>query len=206
MGSIEVRVFKKFFYTIVFSIVFVIGLTIFIKAEENNYCNFNDYELYNETNTFDYNKDLKIKNDDTLGIQDSWIARARYDMSKKNGNIVDESPAKITVFTHGWSDSSWRFLQNWNGDLKGEMANKSFVAKMANLEESNVYSTVYDVKTNSKNEKQISFKVIDPFSNPESNEEIELDFSKNTIIVFDGFNTGYGNDYANDNYLGGYFE
>ena len=42
------RIIKKLFYTVVISMVLVFGLTFFIYAEENDFfCNFNDYELYN---------------------------------------------------------------------------------------------------------------------------------------------------------------
>ena len=197
MGGNKVKLIKKVFFSIVVSLAFVFGLAVFIHAEETTVCNFNDYKLYNDTNTYCY-EDIEINNK-SLDLSSNYSNMARYQLPNKNDKnghktnvIVDDSPAKITIFTHGWNGDPDNFLQGWSGETSGSTYENSLVGKLAKLEDANVF-----VATFSKNkDDSLKLKFTTVGGNENVNGETEsLDFSKNLIIVFGAINTGYDNDY-----------
>lgn len=158
-----------------------------VKANDVDNYNINSKVLYDETNTYNYLYDTTIPNGTEVknGIDRSFNNDARYDMKSQNGNKVMSNKTQITVFTHGWNGHA----DSWGS---GE---DSLVTKLGKLINANIYTLNID---NNYDEKHI-FLINDSndkyYKNGYDKESSSIDASKPIILVFNGANTGYKNDY-----------
>lgn len=85
----------KYLITLIFISFVITTIYSTIYAEEETKSNINSNSLYSETNTFNY-----LLNDDVATQTHNFNNDARYDMSKRNDNIVSNDEPMITVLTH----------------------------------------------------------------------------------------------------------
>ncbi len=158
-----------------------------VKADDVDNYNINSKALYDETNTYNYLYDTTIPNGTEVknGIDRSFNNDARYDMKSQNGNKVMSNKTQITVFTHGWTGDAG----SWGS---GE---DSLVTKLGKLINANIYTLMIDKKYDEKHNFLINDSNDKYYKNGYDNESSSIDTSKPIILVFNGANTGYKNDY-----------
>lgn len=158
-----------------------------VKADDVDNYNINSKTLYDETNTYNYLYDTTIPNGTEVknGIDRSFNNDARYDMKSQNGNKVMSNKTQITVFTHGWIGDAG----SWGS---GE---DSLVTKLGKLINANIYTIKFDYNYDEKH----NFTMYDSndkyCKNGDDKKSSSIDASKSIILVFNGVNTGYKNDY-----------
>ena len=158
-----------------------------VKADDVDNYNINSKALYDETNTYNYLYDTTIPNGTEVknGIDRSFNNDARYDMKSQNGNMVMSNKTQITVFTHGWNGHA----DSWGS---GE---DSLVTKLGKLINANIYTLDLNDIYNEKH----NFTMYDSndkyYKNGDDKGSSGIDVSKPIILVFNGANTGYKNDY-----------
>ena len=174
---------KKTIKCVIFLIVFYFGiLFIFYDgvAEDEIDLTINSKELYDLTNTFEYNSNYE-KNS------------ARYNITRENVNFkapnVDEGKPLLTVFTHGLEGdaSHWSNVDGFFG-----YTNDSLISRLANTTDSNVYWIRFEKQNNFK-----IFNITNFFSKYTVNNNLLInvvdddsiaeikDISKHSIIVFE---------------------
>lgn len=158
-----------------------------VKADDVDNYNINSKALYDETNTYNYLYDTTIPNGTEVknGIDRNFNNDARYDMKSQNGNKVMSNKTQITVFTHGWNGHA----DSWGS---GE---DSLINKLGKLINANIYTLIFDSTYGEKH----NFTIYDSndkyYRNGNNKEFSSIDTSKPIILVFNGANTGYKNDY-----------
>ena len=158
-----------------------------VKADDVDNYNINSKTLYDETNTYNYLYDTTIPNGTEVknGIDRSFNNDARYDMKSQNGNKVMSNKTQITVFTHGWNGHA----DSWGS---GE---DSLVTKLGQLINANIYTLMIDKKYDENHNFSINDSNDKYYKNGDDKESSSIDASKPIILVFNGVNTGYKNDY-----------
>lgn len=184
------------------SLLMFIFISINVYAE--NFSDINNVNLYSETNTYNY-KELKDVNGNMMNTIDfNFNNNSRYDMSKRNNNIVSNRKPMITVFTHGWDGHASDWSKNSNGFGYNQ---ESLINKLINSQDSYLYvGSFYDENGDNSIYNHYNYKLIDITSDYILKNKIKLndekytnsyitDISKHIIIVFDGVHTGLGHDY-----------
>lgn len=123
-------------FLVVLQIISVILIYVNKSFAENADNLLTNSDLYNETNTYNYNyQSCNFAKD-----------KARYDLAKKNDNVVDDGAPLMTVFTHGVTGYAF----HWSNDginNKFSYSKYSLITRMANMIDSNIYYVVFDDKT-----------------------------------------------------------
>lgn len=158
-----------------------------VKADDVDNYNINSKTLYDETNTYNYLYDTTIPNGTEVknGIDRSFNNDARYDMKSQNGNKVMSNKTQITVFTHGWTGDAG----SWGS---GE---DSLVTKLGKLINANIYTLDFHINYNQYHDFLLYDSNDKYYKNGDDKESSSIDASKPIILVFNGVNTGYKNDY-----------
>lgn len=158
-----------------------------VKADDVDNYNINSKALYDETNTYNYLYDTTIPNGTEVknGIDRSFNNDARYDMKSQNGNKVMSNKTQITVFTHGWNGDAG----SWGS---GE---DSLVTRLGKLINANIYTLDLNDTYNEKHDFTIYDSNDKYYRNGNNVKFSSIDTSKPIILVFNGANTGYKNDY-----------
>lgn len=117
---------KKFTILMSFILIFVLGLSISVNAEDTidsvNYIDYDDV-LLNETNTYNGNIETKTREIYYDGKLPLEYQAPKYDMSQKNGNIVSDDEPQVTFITHGLNGSSgtWRIGDIFSGGVVDQL-------------------------------------------------------------------------------------
>ena len=183
--------------------------TVYFKGYGEN-LSYSD--LYNATNTYDFNPAALISSDN----EKPWFSNNDwYDMSERNGNQVTDS-AMITVFTYGYQGA----VNNWSTDGYGNFAydKQSIITQYSEYiyKNTNKKPEIYYAKLEGEenNDALNNFKLV-RLNNDDSSAELYNanidgqsveylgDLSKHTIIVFDTrMNDGSNNKvYSELNYI-----
>lgn len=119
-----------------------------IYANDNNLTD--SEELYSCTNTYNYNPEFETNS-------------SRYNLSRKNDNIVDNKPL-LTVFTHGLGGDASHWSNNNNNFA---YVNSSLITRIAKTTDCNIHWVYFD-----------------------ENKELKIaDISKHSIVVFQASST-----------------
>lgn len=115
-------------FLVVLQIISVILIYVNKSFAENADNLLTNSDLYNETNTYNYNyQSCNFAKD-----------KARYDLAKKNDNIVDDGAPLMTVFTHGVTGRAFHWSNDGtNSDFS--YSKYSLITRLANMIDSNVY-------------------------------------------------------------------
>lgn len=118
---------KKIVITIlsVFSLALCFASTkVYAEALSHQTFTINDADLYNKTNTYEYNANYNAN-------------ESRYYMNVKTGEVDQEQVPLLTVLTHGLNGDA----SNWSNDGTKDFAysDDSLVTRLAKLTDSNVY-------------------------------------------------------------------
>lgn len=136
-------------------------------------------ELVNSANTYD----LDVED---FGDHCKFI----FDKNKKNTNVVDTKPS-ITFVTHGLSGSAGDVSRKYDAKKKEFGYNERSVV---NLIAKKTASQIYVIEF----ESEFSYKVYKADGDTSytiTEVEPNIDITKHTIVVFDGYNSSEGNDY-----------
>ena len=184
------KISKVFSFIMITIIGFVIIGFLSIYAKEAINLSIDSKYLYDETNTYQYIYD------ETIGTDFDNNARYVLNVNKKNKEFVsNETP--ITVFTHGWA--------GW-GDSWGN-GNDSLVSILQKEWDANIYTLHFEkepsdetyflkVYNSTATHRYASDGLVNEIeiTNFDENKPI-FDWSKKNIFVFDGYKTGFSNDY-----------
>lgn len=207
---------------LILTLLLLLCTTLFIGVKNvfaDETCYFKGYgenlsysDLYNTTNTYDFNPSALISPDN----KNPWFSNNDwYDMSERNGNQVTDS-AMITVFTYGYRGA----VNNWSTDGYGNFAydKQSIITQYSEYiyKNTNKKPEIYYAKLEGKEENDSlnNFKLVRLNNDNNSNElynanidgqsvEYLGDLSKHTIIIFDTRKNNGSNNrvYSELNYI-----